>query len=70
LSNPEIQQQIGEKLSTEPMLARVDVNVSVDDTSVVLTGTANDEQQHDLALRIAKSYAGEREIEDKIQVQQ
>jgi hypothetical protein len=70
LSNPEIQQKIGEKLSTEPMLAGVNVNVSVDDKSVVLTGTVQDKQQHDLALRIAGSYADQREIVDKIQVQQ
>jgi hypothetical protein len=70
LSNQEVEEQINKKLSTEPLLASAGVNAVVDDKSVVLSGTVQDERQHDLALRIAKSYAGEREIVDKIQVQQ
>lgn len=69
LSNPEIEDQINKKLSTEPLLGEANVNAIVDDESVVLSGTVQDERQHDLALRIAESYAGDREIVDKIQVQ-
>jgi len=37
---------------------------------VTLSGTVNTEQQHDLALRIAHSYAGDRKIVDKIELMQ
>jgi osmotically-inducible protein OsmY len=48
------------------MLRSSNVGVHVNEDSVILTGTVNSEQQHDLALRIAKSYAGARKIVDKI----
>ena len=69
LSNPELRQQIDDSFSAEPKLADSRLSVSVDDEAVTLTGTVDDEQQHDLALSIAKSHAGDREIVDKIQVQ-
>ena len=68
LSPLEIQDQIQKKLDTEPALSSVTVKATVDDRSVVLTGTVDDERQHDLALRVAESYAGGREIVDKIEV--
>ena len=42
----------------------------MDENSVILTGRVDSEQQHDLALRIAQSYAGDRKIVDKIKVAQ
>jgi osmotically-inducible protein OsmY len=68
LSPAEIQEQIQKKLDTEPALSSVTLKAAVDDRSVVLTGTVDDERQHDLALRVAESYAGERQIVDKIEV--
>jgi BON domain len=70
LSTPEIQQQIQQGLNSEPMLRNSDVGVHVDENSVILTGKVDSEQQHDLALRIAQSYAGDRKIVDKIKVTQ
>jgi hypothetical protein len=35
---------------------------------VTLTGSVDTERQHDLALRITKSYAADRKIVDKIKV--
>jgi hypothetical protein len=70
LSTPEIQQQIQQGLNSEPMLRNSDVGVHVDENSVILTGKVASEQQHDLALRIAQSYAGDRKIVDKIKVTQ
>ena len=69
LSNPELRQQIDDSFSAEPKLADSRLSVSVDDEAVTLTGTVDNEQQHDLAIGIAKSHAGDREIVDKIQVQ-
>lgn len=68
LSTPEVQQQIQQGLNSEPMLRNSDVRVHVDENSVILTGTVDSEQQHDLALRIAQSYAGDRKIVDKIKM--
>ncbi|MGI9101876.1 MAG: BON domain-containing protein [Terriglobales bacterium] len=68
LSNIDVQKQVQHKLATEPLLQDAEVIVAVDDKSLILSGTADNEQQHRLALRIAQSYAGEREIVDKITV--
>jgi hypothetical protein len=66
----EVQEQIRKKLASEPLLRNADVDTRVDDNSVVLTGTVNNSEQHALALRIAKSYAGDRHLVDKIKIQQ
>ena len=68
LSSSEIQQQIQKKVSEEPLLAGANVSVSVDDRSVVLTGTVDSQEQHDLALKMAQSVAGDRPIDDKLQI--
>ncbi len=70
LSTPEVQQQIQQGLNSEPMLRNSNVGVHVDENSVILTGTVSSEEQHDLALRIAQSYAGDRKIVDKITLTQ
>lgn len=70
LSTPEVQQQIQQGLKSEPALRDSNVGAHVDENSVILTGTVDSEQQHDLALRIAQSYAGDRKIVDKITVMQ
>jgi osmotically-inducible protein OsmY len=70
LNSVEVQQQIQNKLTTEPLLVQTNVKVQVDDASVVLSGTVDDERQHSLALQIAQSYAGSRSIVDNIQIGQ
>src|SRR5882724_11367490 len=66
LSTPEVQQQIQQGLNSEPALRNRNVGVHVDENSVILIGSVDSENQHDLALRIARSYAGDRKIVDKI----
>jgi BON domain len=68
LSTPEVQQLIKGGLRSEPALANASVSVKVDDNSVWLAGTVDDEKRHDLALRIAESYSGKRQIVDRIKV--
>jgi BON domain len=68
LSNTEIEQQLKEKMGTDPALQQSDVLATVDDKSVVLTGTVDSEQQRELALRMAQSYAGDREVIDKMEL--
>jgi len=70
LSISEAQQKIQQGLNSEPILRNSNVGVHVDENSVVLTGAVDSEQQHDRALRIAQSYAGDRKIVDKIKVTQ
>ena len=65
----EVQQQIDRKLSEEPSLKNTSLRFDVDDRSVVVGGTVTDEQQHQLALRLARSYAGDRKIVDYVKVQ-
>jgi BON domain len=70
LSTAEVQRQVQQGLNSEPGLDNSKVGVHVDENSVLLTGTVNTEAQHDLAMRIAKSYAGDRKIVDKIKIMQ
>ena len=70
MSTNEVQQQISSHLSSEPALANTNVDAQVSDKSVVLSGSVATEEQHDLALRIAQSYAGERRIVDHIKLKQ
>jgi len=70
LSTTRVEQQIQERFNAEPALANSNVGVKADESSVVLTGTFGSNMQHDLALRIAHSYAGDRKIVDKIKVRQ
>ncbi len=65
----EVQQQINKKLSQEPDLKNTSVRFDVDDRSVVVGGSVATEQQHQLALRLAHSYAGERKVVDYVKVQ-
>src|SRR5258708_1009104 len=69
-STTEVQEQIQQGLNSEPTLRKSSVGVHVDENSVILTGTVSTEEQHDLALRIAQSYAGDRKIVDKIKLTQ
>ena len=68
LSTAQIGQQIQDMLNNEPALADTNLAVKANDQSVTLTGTVATPGQHDLALRIAQSYAGGRKIVDKIKV--
>jgi BON domain len=70
LSTPKVQRQIQQGLNSEPALRNSNVGVHVDDNSVILSGTVDSENQHDLALRIAHSYAGDRKVVDKINLTQ
>lgn len=68
MSSGEIQQQIQDKLDSEPALARSNVKANANDNVVILTGIVDNEREHQLAVEIARSYAGDREILDRIEV--
>jgi hypothetical protein len=65
----EVQDQIQKKLDSEPALRNDSLKATVDDASVTLYGTIDDNGKRDLAIRIAESYAGERRIVDNIELQ-
>jgi hypothetical protein len=68
LSTKEVQRQVQQGLDSEPALDGSKVGVHVDENSVILTGIVNTEAQHDLAIHIAQSYAGDRKIADKVKI--
>ena len=65
-----VQKQIQQGLSSQPSLRDVKIDVRVTEASVFLTGTVNSGAQHELALRVAGSYAGDRQLIDKIKVRE
>jgi len=68
LTSAQVAQQIQEKLDTEPILKASKLTVAVDDATVTLSGSVSNEQKHEIALRIAGSYAGKRDIVDHITI--
>ncbi len=68
LSTVQVQRQIREKLIAEPALANTNVEVKATDKALVLSGSVDTERQHNLALRIAQSCAGDRKIVDQIKI--
>ena len=65
-TDAEVQEHINQKLATEPLLEHLGLKATANDHTIVVSGGVDNEQQHKLALRIAQSYAGERQIVDKI----
>lgn len=70
LTSAQVEQQIMEHLNSEPGLADANLKASVDERAVVLTGNVSTDVQHEIALRIAQSYAGDRSIVDRIRIHQ
>lgn len=70
LSSAQVEQKIQDKLNSESALSKAKLEVKADRQSVTLTGTVDTDAQHDLALRIARSYAGDRKMVDRIEVRQ
>jgi BON domain len=68
ISTTEIQQRISEDLNNDPSLANTNVAATVDENSIVLTGNVSTPQQHDIAVHIALSHAGSRQVVDKIKI--
>jgi osmotically-inducible protein OsmY len=68
LTTPEVERLIEEKLSSESALENAKIDVRTADTIVELTGIVASARQRELAGEIAKSYSGNRRIENRIQV--
>jgi lipid-binding SYLF domain-containing protein len=60
---------IEEKLKTEPGLNSKDIQVTLTPTLITLSGSVASNDDHDKAVRVARAYAGDREVEDHLSVQ-
>lgn len=69
LTSSEAQNAIVEKLKSEPGLNSSKVDVALTAGTVKLSGTVPSEEDRDKVVRIAKSYAGNREVQDQLAVQ-
>jgi SH3 domain-containing YSC84-like protein 1 len=69
-SQEEAKATIEEKLKTEPGLESKDIQVTLTEKSVKLSGSVPTPDDHDKAVRIAKLYAGDREVEDQLTIRE
>ena len=70
MSSQRVEGQIVDQLGAEPTLSGTNIDAKVNDNSVMLTGSVDTVEQHDLAVRIAQANAGDRTIVDRIKVKQ
>lgn len=67
--NQRIQNSIQDLLSSDPILSGADVQASVNDENIILTGTVQSYAQHQRVLQLAAQYTRWRKIDDKIKMQ-
>ena len=65
--NSRIQRSVEDILSGDPQLSSADVNVSVDDHAITLTGSVDTYMQHQRVLALLDQYSRYRQIVDKLQ---
>jgi osmotically-inducible protein OsmY len=68
-ANERIQSSINDLLSSDPVLNGVDVEASVNDESIILTGTVDSYAQHQRVLQLVSTYGQWRKIVDKVKMQ-
>lgn len=69
LSSAEAKGAIEEKLKSEPGLESKDIQVTLTADAVELSGSVINSNDRDKAMRIARSYAGDREVQDHLTIQ-
>ena len=69
LSSREAKGAIEEKLRSEPGLESKDIQVTLSADAVKLSGSVVSSDDRDKAVRIARSYAGDREVQDHLTIQ-
>jgi BON domain len=67
-ANQRIQSSLQDLLGDDPILDGVDVQASVNDESIILTGTVDSYAQHQRVLQLAAQYGRWRKIDDKIKM--
>ena len=69
LNSRETKGAIEEKLKSEPGLESKDIQVTMTPNAVKLSGSVVSTDDRDKAVRIARSYAGDREVQDHLTIQ-
>ena len=69
MSSGETKGAIEEKLKSEPGLESKDIQVTLTPDTVKLSGSVVNSDDREKAVRIAKSYAGDREVQDHLTIQ-
>ena len=59
---------VRERLAAEPLLKNAKLDVRVTEHDITVSGTVDDQRQHDFAMQVVQSSAGDRHIVDKIKV--
>lgn len=67
-ANQRIQDSVDDLLNSDLVLNGADVDVTVDDRSITLTGTVENHAQHQRVLELVAQYGRWRNIVDKIQL--
>ena len=70
VSSLDIEQELQKEFGRAPLLNGTQLKASVDDKTILLTGTVETQEQHDLALQLAQAYATKRKLIDKIEIRQ
>src|ERR1043165_2721902 len=68
MSSSALETSLGQKLASEPILKNAQLSVRVTDREVIVSGTVDDRAQHDAAMQVVQSNAGDRQLVDKIKV--
>ena len=68
-SSTEARGVIEDKLKNEPGLDSTDIQVTLTSDVVTLSGSVVSSDDRDKAVRVAKSYAGDREVQDHLSIQ-
>ena len=68
ITNGDIQYQIESNFAASASLNNTKLYATVNDDSVTVTGCVDSQDQHDDALRLANSYAGDRTVVDQISI--
>lgn len=68
-STKDVQEKLQKGLdSKNAAYAGSDIKVAADDQSVTLNGTVTSSMQHEMAMQLARAYAGSRKIVDKLTI--
>ena len=69
-TSSDVQDQLHQSLTKDPDFNDAQVQTRVDDHTVTLKGTVQNELQHQKVLQLAQTYAGKRKIVDNLVVKQ
>ncbi|HEV2990268.1 MAG TPA: BON domain-containing protein [Candidatus Angelobacter sp.] len=69
-ASSDIQDQLQQTLRKDPDLKDAQVQTRVDDQTITLKGTVQDDIQHQRVLQLVQTYAGKRKIVDDLIVKQ